>query len=633
MSSSEDFTMPFDPATVDDLGLRLYSTLPPVISELVSNAHDAESPKVEITIPVGPITQTSEVTVRDWGHGLSANEVQGEFLPIGRKRRGKNGQDRMSKNGKVQITGRKGLGKLSAFGIATEMEVRFVKGGQAVCLRLNYDDLREWPAQNGQTPYRPEFIKTRSGKTSDVDGAEIRLRKLRRSRPISPDDIRCGLARRLNLIGRRFQVFVNGTPVKPGDRVKRADCTGGLSWDVKDLPNGGKTAVGNEVTGWIGFLPDSRQTDRGVDIFANKKAAELGSFFSLSSTHAQWARAYLVGEVHADFLDDEEDLIATARNSVVWECPAGLALQEWGQGALRWAFDKWVEHQREAKEKEVVTVTGFDKWLETRIPAEQRVAQRMVRALIDDPNIDPKSAGPLFDIVKSSVETKAFHELVDTIESEGGDAAQLLRLFKEWRIIEAREHLKLTDGRLEVLEKLHHFIEEGALEVQEMQPLFEQNPWLIDMAWTEAEGQSTYTKLLRQHCGDDEEPESDRRLDILGIRDGSGMTVVELKRPQTTLSRKNLRQIEDYVDWARSNLLGSGPDAPKYINGLLIVGKRSGNAEVNKLETRLAGSDIRVETFRDIYERAKKYCGYVEKRLEGIAPEYTRKSRKAKRKK
>lgn len=64
------YTMPFEPSTVDHLGLRLYSTLPPVIGELVSNAYDAESAKVEVTLPVGPITPASEVIVRDYGHGL-----------------------------------------------------------------------------------------------------------------------------------------------------------------------------------------------------------------------------------------------------------------------------------------------------------------------------------------------------------------------------------------------------------------------------------------------------------------------------------------------------------------------------------------------------------------------------------
>lgn len=623
--------MPFDPATVDDLGLRLYSTLPPVISELVSNAHDAESSKAEITIPEGPITPTSEVIVRDYGHGLTSDEVQIEFLPIGRKRRGKDGSNRMSKNNKVQITGRKGLGKLSAFGVATEMEVRFVKNGKAICLRLNYDKLREWPEKHGHSPYEPDFVAERSGNTKDGDGAEIRLRYLRRTKAINADEIRRGLARRLGFIGSKFQVLVNDTPIKPGDRVKKADCAKKLSWDVSEiLAKGGKLATGDTVTGWIGFLAESSQMGRGVDIFAHRKAAELGSFFSFSSTHAQWARAYLVGEIHADFIDDREDLIATARNSVVWESPVGLALQDWGQAALKWAFDQWLKNRQETKEKEIVTSTGFDKWLETRLPSEQRVAQRMVRILIDDPKIDPGSAASLFDIVKSSVETVAFRELIETIEDEGANAATLLRLFDEWRIIEAREHLKLADGRLEAIEQLNHFIDEGALEVQQMQPLFENNPWLINPSWAEADGQTTYTKLLREHCVEPKDyDDKDRRIDILGVTRGSGLEIVELKRPEKTLTRRDLDQVEKYVDWARSQFKGTGGDSPKYIHGLLVVGHLSKIGDVQTKQERLAGDDIRVETFGDLHTRAKEYYRKVEKILEKIAPEYTRTKRKA----
>lgn len=151
--------------------------------------------------------------------------------------------------------------------------------------------------------------------------------------------------------------------------------------------------------------------------------------------------------------------------------------------------------------------------------------------------------------------------------------------------------------------------------------------------WSEADGQTTYTKLLRQHFIENKVPESDRRLDILGVKQGGGITIVELKRPQSPLTKKYLRQIEDYVLWARANLIGSGPDAPKYVTGLLVIGHRNSDKELADLEKRLAGDDIRVETFSDLYERAKNHFGFVEKQLEKIAPEYTRKSRKARKKK
>ncbi len=627
------FTMPFEPMTIEHLGLRLYSALPPVISELVSNAYDAESPKVEVILPQGPITEGTEVIVRDYGHGMAAQEVQDEFLPIGRNRRGPKGDLVMSKNGKVRVTGRKGLGKLSALGVATEVQVRSVRGGQAVCLRINYDDMMRWAGTHPlREPYEPTLVAAHTGPTKDANGVEVTLRKLHRRKGISVDQVREGLARRLRMIGPAFQVLVNGTPIGVGERRRREDCGKDFSWDVSELPEGGAVTPSLTVTGWIGFVGSSSQKDRGIDIFASEKAVELGSFFNYPSTHAQFARAHLVGEIHADFLDGDLDFISTARNSVLWESEAGYALQAWGQKTLRWAFERWVELRREGKETAMVKTAGFDKWLATRPTREQHVAQRMLKMLAVDEKLDPESALPLLEIVKSSVETVAFHELVDAIETEGSaHAAALLRLFDEWRVIEAREHLKLADGRVSVIEQLDRFIEHGALEVQQMQPLFEQNLWLIDNMWTEADGQTTYTKLLRANCPEPKDYEDkDRRLDILGVRAGGGVTVVELKRPEKTLSRRDLEQIEKYVDWARTQFLGTGSDAPKYVNGLLIVGKLSSLGDVRLKMERLQGGDIRTETYRDLRSRAVEYYGEAEKVLRKVAPEYAsaRKSKK-----
>lgn len=628
MPSPRVFTMPFEPTTVDHLGLQLYGTLPPVISELVSNAHDAESTKVEITLPVGSIDEDSEVVIRDYGHGLSPDEIQQEFLPIGRPRRGVDGRNAMSKHGKVKVTGRKGLGKLSAFGVAVEVEVRFIQDGRATCLLLDYEDLHNWPKHHKNQDYQPEVIPSRSGPTKDKSGCEIRLRRLHRVRAISESEVRRGLARRLNFIGSNFEVTINGKGIQPGDRVRREDCAGGFSWEISETPGGGKLSTGDVVSGWLGFLESSSQTERGIDVFANGKAAELGSFFNLASTHAQFARAHLIGEIHADALDEADDDISTARNSVVWESKVGTALQEWGQGLLKWAFDRWVELRRVEKEQMIFSFAGFEDWLETRLPMERKVARRMVRQLISDENIESDSAVPLLEIVKSSVETVAFRELVEAIEEEGANAATLLKLFKQWRVIEAREALKKADGRLSAIKQLKGFLDTGALEVQQMQPLFEQNPWLIDPSWSEADGQTTYTKMLRKNFSEAKTPEKDRRLDILGVRAGGGVTIVELKRPHTILSKDNLRQIQDYTYWARANLVGKAPDAPKYVEGMLIVGRRRSDAEVALLETNMAASDIRVQTFDDLYNRAKNYYGFVEEKLEKIAPEYTRKTRK-----
>ena len=107
MAELPKFTMQFEPMTIEHLGLRLYNSLPPVITELVSNAYDAEAPAVEVSLPTGEISEKSEVVVRDYGHGLS-HELQADYLPIGRNRRGDDSSVVMSKNGMRVVTGRKG---------------------------------------------------------------------------------------------------------------------------------------------------------------------------------------------------------------------------------------------------------------------------------------------------------------------------------------------------------------------------------------------------------------------------------------------------------------------------------------------------------------------------------------------
>ena len=625
MLSLPEFTMRFEPTTIEHLGLKLYVSLPPVLGELVSNAWDAEANNVWITIPEGAITDDSEVIVTDDGNGMGAKELQDAYLRIGRNCREELKRD-VSESKRRPLMGRKGIGKLSAFGVATELEVRSVREGSAICLKLNYDDMKSVPA--GQ-PYHPTVVAERTGDVKEWNGTEIRIRKLHRHKPISDSWLRRELARRYTIIDKRFKVFVNGKELSSEDKRLKESCK--TAWDVTALPGGNviDVSAGWLVSGWIGLVEKSSQIDRGVDVFARGKAVELDTMFGLKTTDIQFARAYVVGEISADFLDAAEDNISTGRNSVHWESEEGQKLQDWGQAALKWVFEQWRAIQAKEKEERIVKGAEFEKWLSMRTSREKQVALKLIKAIVNDPNIEPEAAAPLLEIIKANIEFAAFQELVDEIEKSGINIETLLKLIGDWRIIEAREHLKLADGRLEIMERLSEYIEKGALEVKKIQPLFEENGWLVDPTWSEVTGQTTYTTLLRKHFAEPNElPDVDRRLDILGYSVGGALYVVELKRPEKSLSRKDLDQIEQYVDWARANLKGTGLDSPAYIRGILIVGKLGGGAETKEKMERLAGDDIRVETFRDLLNRAQKVYGEVESRLRSIAPEYSRRARR-----
>ena len=90
------------PHIVQDLGLNLYTTLPRVLAEFVANAHDADSPDVDVRMDFEAIKDAREalraeghteaeplaerelpnhlmLTITDNGHGMSRDEVQARF--------------------------------------------------------------------------------------------------------------------------------------------------------------------------------------------------------------------------------------------------------------------------------------------------------------------------------------------------------------------------------------------------------------------------------------------------------------------------------------------------------------------------------------------------------------------------
>ena len=103
------FELRFDPLTIKHLGVRMYSTLPPALAEIISNSYDADANNVTITLSEEN-GKPKEITVADDGKGLSLEEINSKFLVIGRNRRNEEG-DILSTKFKRLPTGKKGLGK------------------------------------------------------------------------------------------------------------------------------------------------------------------------------------------------------------------------------------------------------------------------------------------------------------------------------------------------------------------------------------------------------------------------------------------------------------------------------------------------------------------------------------------
>ena len=137
------FIMSLSLNVLNHLGINLYSNIPAVLSEIVANSWDADATRVDITI------YDDEIVIKDDGCGMSAEDINNKFLYVGYQKRE---QSVESPKYNRKYMGRKGIGKLSMFSIAREVDVvskkeMIVESGTSYFevsgFRMNIDEITE----------------------------------------------------------------------------------------------------------------------------------------------------------------------------------------------------------------------------------------------------------------------------------------------------------------------------------------------------------------------------------------------------------------------------------------------------------------------------------------------------------
>jgi HSP90 family molecular chaperone len=168
---TDKLTLKFDPNTIEHLGISLYSKLPSVLSELVSNSWDADADIVNINFIDN--NGSKEIHYSDDGEGMSFDELQKKYLLIGRNRR-KTTNQQVSVKGR-KVIGKKGLGKLSVFGICNTIEVISIKEGLKNHFIMDLEEIR----QSKEQEYSPKIV-VKDEKTDSGNGTRLLLKSIRR---------------------------------------------------------------------------------------------------------------------------------------------------------------------------------------------------------------------------------------------------------------------------------------------------------------------------------------------------------------------------------------------------------------------------------------------------------------------
>jgi uncharacterized protein (TIGR02391 family) len=351
------FELKFDPGTIKHLGVRMYSTLPPAIAEIVANAYDADASQVIVSL-YEEDGKPVEISVEDNGHGLTRTEINDKFLVIGRNRRETDGDDPSPKFLRKPI-GKKGLGKLALFGLADTITIATRRDKKLNIFILDWNVLN-----NTDGTYAPEALKI-DEPTALNDGTVVSMTGLKRKSKFDAFSLADSLSR-IFIVDKNFSVLIeasNGDQIAIDNSRRYESLDAEFEWDISNsrfVPEGSDyfgRLSGKLMTAIKPISPVSGL--RGITLFSRQKLVNAPEFFSSSASSHFYQ--YLTGWVSVDFIDDlEEDVISTNRQSLNWDNPEMAKLRDFLAGIVAQINADWRIKRKQKKDKDLKKQTGID---------------------------------------------------------------------------------------------------------------------------------------------------------------------------------------------------------------------------------------------------------------------------------
>ena len=590
--SDSQYTMDIETTIVDKLGINLYDKVSAAVAELIANAYDADAEEVEVRLPLGKYLavhtgdgvkqKDHDVVIIDDGHGMTPEEADNLFLRVGRDRRKDGEETSREKNRKVM--GRKGIGKLAPFGICDKIEVLSAGGDpdqdeyEVSHFLMDYDEITNRTEDDETDDYEPEPLE-HDGDTNDSPGTKITLHDFNVKRVPKKDTLERRLGQRFATGTKDFEVkVIDNKDKNPEDPFHLSDSKPplqeGTEIDLDDKPVefDGKTY---QVEGWMG-LAESSYNDEfgGVTIYARGKLASNTRDFGLPAgfTGEFVARSYLVGEIHADWLDRDQgqDLIQTHRQDILWNSELGQTFSKWGKDRVKEVAKSGKEPRREKVKNEFIEKSNLRDRASERYkkPGIQEAAVELGKSLGQYANEDELEFDEYLEDLTNFVLQIAPHKhLVDSLQeirdrAEDGnlEPEDLTELFESTHIAEITSYGQIAQNKVNTIRVLEDKIEGYDDDESELHEIVESSPWLVDPTWQPLSSEKSISTVRDAfeswYEGNHEdsitttttrEDLDQKRPDLVMLEMKGAVRVVELKKPGHTVDDEDFSRFRNYV--------------------------------------------------------------------------------------
>ena len=567
--------------TIDKLGVELYDKVSAVVAELIANSYDADAERVLVRLPLNTLlTEESPyaVEVEDDGCGMSPEEAQAFYLHVGADRRHTGGQGPRSRNKHRPVTGRKGIGKLAAFGVCKQIEVlsaggaRTENGYEISHFFLKYDKIAsayDAPVHLDVGPLDRTF--------RSQPGTTVRLARFLRKRTPNLETFLRQIARRFGPTCAKADFAIEAADTREeGEagyhRVSRLalETMPDTRIDLADRPVTTELGETLPVVGWLAFSksPLKNEETSGVAIYARGKiVATTRDFEQPAGFAGEFAtRSYLVGEVEADWLDatEGEDLVRTDRQNISWDSVKGRALRSRGAALIKEIARRGRHPRRERVRNQFLDRARIEDRAKAKyadvvvVEAAVELAKSIGGFAAEDELEDEDYLSELAKVILSLAPYKA---LIDAFRHQPAigrpvSLDDLLTISGKVRVAELAAYAQIAWEHLEAISQLEAVIDASSPEA-ELQRLIATTPWLIEPSWsviTANETLRTFARRAEAWMRDKRglevslavEP-AGKRPDFICLNVGNRLTIVEIKAPGYQLGDDDGHRLSNYV--------------------------------------------------------------------------------------
>ena len=388
-------------------------------------------------------------------------------------------------------------------------------------------------------------------------------------------------------------------------------------------------AVSHQVTGWIGTAVGSGDLKDGEDnlnkivIMVRGKLAQEDILEDF--TEGGLYTKYLIGEIHADFLDldSQEDIATSNRQEIIKDDPRYQALRNWVKDELRNIKNQWTDLRNKEGEKEARQIPAIDEWVKGLGKDKQKQAKSML-GKIGQLTLEENERAELYRHSVLAFEKLRYKDYLSALDNVSPENIQeFTKVFADLDDIEASLYYQIVRERLQVIDALREQNRDNVLEKVVQEHLYE-HLWLLDPSWDRA----TETPLMEQNVKTEfnkldarlTEEEQKGRFDIKYKMTSGKHVIIELKRARRKLEDFELQgQVDKYRNALRKLIQETGKNEP--IEVICIVGERLKQWETSEQEEEskrsLAAKNVRVVLYGELIEDAyRTYQAFLEKNKE-----------------